>query len=141
MTIPNLEQKADINYALVPRKIRGLLKPTYVTLLTTHQRLISYQQIDFANTEAVIANNLYEYEAVADVLNEHSERVFQKPGQFTIIAQAPSVQSPQREQFDTVKQTKQHLFRLITAEQLATEAQHIALNGHQKASAILEDKA
>ncbi len=138
LAIPNLAQKADINYALVPRKVRGLLKSTYVTLLTTHQRLISYQQIDFANTEAVIANNLYEYEAVSDVLNQHSERVFQQPGQFMIIAQAPSVQSPQREQYDTVQETKQHLFRLITAEQLAVEARHIALNGHQKASSILE---
>jgi len=138
LDVPGLEEKADINYSLKPGKIKGLLKPTTVTLLTTHDVLIVYQQVDFTNTEAVIANNLYEYEAVADVLNAYSEAEFKRPGQFKIIAEAPAVQSPQRKQFDTIKEVKKHIFSVITPEQLSAEAHVIASNGHAKASIILE---
>lgn len=139
LDVPGLHEKANINYQLKPGKIKGLLKPINVTLLTTHNVLIVYQQVDFTNTEAVIANNLYEYEAVADVLNAYSEAEFQRPGQFKIIAEAPPAHSPQRKQFETIKEVKQTIFSVITPQQLTEEAQIIASNGHRKASLILEE--
>lgn len=140
LDVPGLTEKADINYPLRPGKIKGLLKPTTVTLLTTHGVLIVYQQVDFTNTEAVVANNLYEYKAVADVLNAYSEAEFQRPGQFRIIAEAPPVQSPQHKQFDTIKEIKKNSFLIITPQQLAEEARVIASNGHSKASLLLEEE-
>ena len=140
LDVPGLDQKADINYSLKPGKIKGLLKPTNVTLLTTHGVLIVYQQIDFTNTEAVVANNLYEYEAVADVLNSYSEAEFQRAGQFKIIAEAPPVQSPQRKQYETIKEIRKSIFSVITPQKLAEEVRVIASNGHIKASVILEEE-
>ncbi len=140
LDIPGLDQRADLNYALKPDKIKGLLKPINVTLLTAHDVLIVYQQIDFANTEGVIANNLYEFEAVADALNAYSEALFKKQGQFNIIAEAPSAQSPQRKQYNTIKEVKQNVFTVVTPQQLAEEALLIAANGHTKASIVLEQQ-
>jgi len=137
LNIPNLANKADIHYSLKPSKVAGLLKPTTITLLTAHNALLVFQQIDFSNTETVIANNLYEFEAVADVLNEYSKREFKKPGEFTIIADEPVARTPQHHQYDTVKRFKRE-FGLISTAQLAKEALAIASNGHGKASVYLE---
>ncbi|QMW02063.1 hypothetical protein [Spirosoma foliorum] len=140
LDVPGLDQKADIYYPLKPGKIKGLLKPTNVTLLTTHGVLIVYQQIDFTNTEAVVANNLYEYEAVADVLNSYSKANFNRPGQFKIVAETPPILAPQHKQFETIKEIKKSIFSVITPQQLAEEARLIASNGHVKASVILEEE-
>lgn len=142
LNVPDLDKKADIHYALKPgnvKGLKGLLKPTNITLLTTHDALFVFQQIDFANTEIVLANNLYEFEAVADALNAYSEKTFNQPGTFKIVAEPPPAQTAQRKQYDTIKNFKQDVFSFITPNQLAEEARLIAANGHVKASVYLEE--
>jgi hypothetical protein len=141
LNIPDLNKKADINYTLKPNKlkVKGLLKPTNITLLTAHNALFVFQQIDFANTENVLANNLYEYEAVADALNEYSEKIFKQAGTFKIIAEMPPAQTAQRKQYDTIRDFKKDIFSFLTPDQLAEQARLIASNGHKKASVFLEE--
>lgn len=137
LTTPKLADKADINYTLEPEHVEGLLKSTNVLLLTAHNRLIAMQKVDFTNTEDTIAHRLYEFEAVTEVLNEYSNKLFKVNGEFKIVAEPPAA-PVQKQQYETIKHYKKKLFTIISTAELAAEALKISANGHSKGSQYLE---
>lgn len=139
LTTPKLAEKADINYTLEPQQVQGLLKSTNVLLLTAHNKLIAMQKVDFTSTEETIAHRLYEFEAVTEVLNEYSNKLFRVDGEFKIVAEPPMA-PVQKQQYETIKHYKKKLFTMISTAELAEEALRISANGHSKGSQYLEPK-
>ena len=102
--------------------------------------MIAVQKVDFTNTEETVANRLYEFEAVTEVLNEYSNNLFAVDGEFKIVAEPP-IAPVQKQQYETVKHYKKKLFKMISTAELAEEVLKISANGHSKGSQYLEPKS
>lgn len=138
LCIPGVIEKADINYTLKPSKVKGILKPATVSLLTTNGNIQALQAIDFENSENVIANHIYEFESLTKTLDKLSLKYLNKPGSYKIIVKEPALGSEQHGLFDAIYKFKKDVFNMIDTEQVEEEALKIVKAKHLKFSTFLE---
>jgi hypothetical protein len=61
---PIFKEKVDIDYTLQPQKVKGLLLPQDITLISKNGSILAAQAIDFTTSEEVIAKHTYEMEVI-----------------------------------------------------------------------------
>lgn len=111
---PVFEQKVDVDYTLQPQKIKGLLLPQDITLISKNGNILAAQAIDFNNSEEVITKHTYELEVIFNSLQKLGEESIHKKhqGDFYMLFNKPATNSPQEKLLNTIKKTKSGLMNI-----------------------------
>ncbi|RTL58388.1 MAG: hypothetical protein EKK37_08610 [Sphingobacteriales bacterium] len=130
------KKKADIHYQLKPEKIEGIYSPCEVTLIAKNGALLVGQVIDFNTHEETISKHLYEYEVLTIALKEFSKKYLNSTGKgsYIIIAEEPSLNSPQHKIFEKVAFHKTDLFSIKHPEELSNIADNLEEKNYSKFS-------
>jgi hypothetical protein len=114
---PIFKQKVDIDYMLQPEKIKGLLLPQDITLISKNGNILAAQAIDFATSEKVIAEHMYELEVIINCLEKFGKEHIKKygKGSYYLIFNNPAKNSPQEKLLNEIKKTKAGIMNIEEA--------------------------
>ncbi|OZI07009.1 hypothetical protein BWI93_17030 [Siphonobacter sp. BAB-5385] len=137
LSIPALEEKADIEYKVEPSKLEGILKEVTVSLLTKNGTFQAIQAVDFSTSDETINKNLNEFQVFASSLTKLSQKKFNKPGEYKVVAEVPEINTPQYELYQEVKAIKKDVFEIVSPAELPQITQYILSHSYSKASDYL----
>jgi hypothetical protein len=114
---PVFNQKTDIDYALDPQKIAGLLKPQHITLISKNGSILAAHAIDFTNSEEVITKHTYELEVIFNCLDKLGKENISKnhKGNYYLLFNKPAKKSPQEKLLNDIKKTKSGIMNIEEA--------------------------
>lgn len=114
---PVFKQKVDIDYTLQPEKVKGLLLPQDITLISKNGNILAAQAIDFTTSEAVIIKHTYELEVIIHCLDQLGQQNIAKKhkGTYYLLFNTPAKKSPQEKLLNDIKQTKSGIMHIEEA--------------------------
>ncbi len=114
---PVFIDKVDIDYTLNPLKIKGLLKPQDVTLISKNGSILAAQAIDFCTSEEVITKHTYELEIIINCLEKTGYNKIGKKhkGSYYLLFNKPAKNTPQEKLLNDIKKTKSSLMNIEEA--------------------------
>lgn len=114
---PVFKQKVDVDYTLQPQKIKGLLLPQDITLISKNGNILAAQAIDFNNSEEVITKHAYELEVIVNCLQKLGEENISKKhkGSYYLLFNKPAKNSAQEKLLNEIKKTKSGLMNIEEA--------------------------
>ncbi len=117
---PVFKQKVDIDYTLQPEKVKGLLLPQDITLISKNGSILAAQAIDFTTSEEVIAKHTYEMEVIINCLEKLGQQAIKKnhKGSYYLLFNKPVKNSPQEKLLNDIKKTKAGIMNIEEAEYL-----------------------
>jgi len=131
---PDLKQKADINYALKPDVIKGLISDIPISLIAKNGSISALQVVDFGiNTTHTIVSKLNEYEIAVNALKKMDKG---HKGYYSIIVEEPDLKSPQHKIFDNVYKYKKEIYKIEDTDALNKTAERI-INGNYKKFSLM----
>lgn len=102
------EEKADIDYKLLPEKVEGLLMPKDITLISKNGSLLGAQAIDFTLGIETVVKKVYEYEVMIAALEKFSLKNFGtgNKGNYIMLFNSPEKKSQQEKLLNDIRRTK-----------------------------------
>jgi hypothetical protein len=133
---PVFKQKADIDYTLNPQKIKGLLKPQDITLISKNGNILAAQAIDFTTSEEVITKHTYELEVIINCLEKLGKSNIENynKGNYFLLFNKPVKNSPQEKLLNDIKKTKAGIMNIEEAGYLDELEGKIQMNDYKKFS-------
>ena len=133
---PVFQQKVDVDYTLQPQKIKGLLLPQDITLITKNGNILAAQAIDFNNSEEVITKHAYELEVIVNCLQKLGEETISKnhQGNYYLLFNKPVKNSPQEKLLNEIIKTKSGLMNIEEAGFLDELENKLQQENYQKFS-------
>jgi hypothetical protein len=130
------KHKVDVDYTLQPQKIKGLLLPQDITLISKNGNILAAQAIDFNNSEEVIAKHAYELEVIINCLQKLGEETINKKhkGNYYLLFNKPANNSPQEKLLNEIKKTKSGLMNIEEAGFLDELENKLQQDNYQKFS-------
>ena len=114
---PVFKQKVDVDYTLQPEKIKGLLLPQDITLISKNGNILAAQAIDFTTSEEVITQHTYELEVIVHCLEKLGQQHIKKThkGSYYLLFNKPVKNSPQEKLLNDIKKTKAGIMNIEEA--------------------------
>ncbi len=114
---PVFKQKVDIDYTLHPQKVKGLLLPQDITLISKNGSILAAQAVDFTTSEEVIAKHTYELEVIIHCLEKLGQQNIKKnhKGSYYLLFNKPVKNSPQEKLLNDIKKTKAGIMNIEEA--------------------------
>lgn len=118
---PVFKQKVDINYTLQPEKVKGLLLPQDITLISKNGNILAAQAIDFTTSEEVITKHTYEMEVIINCLEKLGKQSIKNyhKGSYYLLFNKPVKNSPQEKLLNDIKKTKAGIMNIEEAGYLS----------------------
>ncbi len=137
LTVPGLDEKADIEYEIQPNQIKGILKPAQLTLITKNGSIEAVQAIDFSNSIKTVVDHIYEFEVIASHLHKFEIQKNLKKGNYKIVVNKPMQGSDQEKLFNDFYQSAKDTFGIIEPSDIAEIVNDILKKPHTKFSEFL----
>ena len=133
---PVFKEKVDVDYTLQPEKIKGLLLPQDITLISKNGNILAAQAIDFNNSEEVITKHAYELEVIVNCLQKLGEESINKnhKGSYYLLFNKPVKNSPQEKLLNEIIKTKSGLMKIKEAGFLDELENKLQQENYQKFS-------
>ncbi len=133
---PLLNEKADVDFKILPAQLAGIYTPVQVKLATKNGVIQAYQDIDFTTSPETIAKHLYEWEVLIEALNAYSNKHQLKSGIYKVIFNKPQPKSQQEQILNNIYQHPKK-FGLTALNEVDSIVQDILNTEHVKLSSIL----
>lgn len=118
---PVFQQKVDVDYTLQPEKVKGLLLPQDITVISKNGSILAAQAIDFTTSEEVIAKHMYELQVIFDCLEKLGQQNIKEnhKGAYYLLFNKPAKASPQEKMLNDIKKTKAGIMTIEEAGYLS----------------------
>jgi len=133
---PVFKQKVDVDYTLQPEKVKGLLLPQDITLISKNGNILAAQAIDFTTSEEVIAKHTYEMEVIINCLDKLGQQSIKKShkGSYYLLFNKPALNSPQEKMLNEIVKTKAGLMNIQEAGYITELEEKLEKNEYSKFS-------
>ncbi|MEO5947449.1 MAG: hypothetical protein ABIP79_11585 [Chitinophagaceae bacterium] len=137
---PVFKQKVDIDYTLQPEKIKGLLLPQDITLISKNGNILAAQAIDFTTSEEVITKHTYELEVIVHCLEKLGQKKIKKThkGSYYLLFNKPVKNSPQEKLLNDIKKTKSGIMNIEEAGYIEVLEDKLQKDPYSKFSVFAE---
>src|SRR5690242_4377159 len=94
---PVFKEKVDVDYTLQPEKVKGLLVPKDITLISKNGNILAAQAVDFNHSEDIITRHAYELEVIINCLQKFAEQAIgsNHKGKYYMLFNKPGKNSAQ----------------------------------------------
>ncbi len=137
LSIPELSEKADVDYVITPQLIKGILKPATITLITKNGAIEAVQSIDFTTSTKTVVDHIYEFEVMVKHLHKFETSKDLKKGIYKVVVNKPEKGSEQESVFNNFHQSAKDTFKIIEPSEMEKIVDDIISKPHTKFSDFL----
>ncbi len=110
-------ERADVDYQLKPEKVKGILLPQDITVISKNGNILAAQAIDFSASIEVISKHTYELEVIFNCLEKLGREKIKQghKGNYYLLFNQPEKGSEQEKLLNEIKKTKSGLMHIEEA--------------------------